>query len=611
MILVLVPVIFELLFLSTLALFLVKAEDEFENLRNVKEQILRMHRGEWIVARGLLSVSRGRKTPLNEHQKDITTFTKFLNEPPIDHKKIRGFPELLTVAKLYEEGRASLKSMTREARAIVFNESLSEEERLRQFDSYIKRNKPAFMEVLLESQPLTTQVNEIEKRTNEEERENVAQFRIFLAVFVIFGLGASLLLSLFLAQLFLKDVLRRLEHIASNASLIASWKPLPPVQHGDDEIAQLDRVLHTTSGVLEYARLKELAILDNAASVICSLDERLKFVDVNVTATRFWNYEPEDLLGLSLLSIIHADTVSDTREKFEEIARGEGRGEIENLLRRKDKSYLNCLWKIAWSPEKQLYYCVIHDVTEQRAAERLKQHIISIVSHDLRAPLTAIGINFDILLSGKLSEEIPSVTTEIQRAESNRSRLMELVKDLLELEKFGVGKSTLEKTCVSAAYICDESKEALGGLATQANVTIRGPSGDAAVDGDETKLIQVMNNLLSNAIKYSPPHSVVTLAVTTDGAMVKVSVSDQGPGIPLEEQSLIFDKFHQSRSGANSDQRSSINNWKSTGLGLAIVDAIVTAHGGECGVKSAAGSGSTFWITIPEFIDPEEAPSHA
>jgi len=110
--------------------------------------------------------------------------------------------------------------------------------------------------------------------------------------------------------------------------------------------------------------------------------------------------------------------------------------------------------------------------------------------------------------------------------------------------------------------------------------------------GDELRLVQAVINLLSNAIKFSPKNGTVTLAIVRSANHVELRIVDEGPGIPQEDANLIFEEFRQSATAKQSSM-------KSTGLGLAIVKAIAEAHGGEVGVDSEVGKGSTFWIRIP------------
>ncbi|HEY9719922.1 MAG TPA: HAMP domain-containing sensor histidine kinase, partial [Trichormus sp.] len=261
-------------------------------------------------------------------------------------------------------------------------------------------------------------------------------------------------------------------------------------------------------------------------------------------------------------------------------------------VRRQDGTLKNCRWIVRWSSTDNLFFCVVHDVTALRAVQKLKQNFLAIVSHDLRTPLTSVGISLEILRSGKRGPLPQSVSSLVERAHRSSSRLADLVNELLELEKLEAGKLLLETANVSAADICEEAKSGLSTMAKMADVQLEGPEEDVILVADGARVEQVMINLLSNAIKFSPRHSCVTITLTIEGDHAVFRVTDEGPGVPPDQRSIIFERFCQSPTVPNLAL-------KSTGLGLAIVKAIVEAHDGVVGLDSELGQGSTFWFKLP------------
>ncbi len=169
---------------------------------------------------------------------------------------------------------------------------------------------------------------------------------------------------------------------------------------------------------------------------------------------------------------------------------------------------------------------------------------------------------------------------------------MDLIRDLLDLEKLEAGKVVLDLGAVSSLDVCSAACDSVEFLARSLSVKIVRANKDTVLLGDERRLLRVLINLVSNAIKFSPRGSTVTVSVTDLGSSTEISVSDQGPGIPAEDQELIFEKFRQSST------QSSV---KGTGLGLAIAKLIVEGHNGFIGVKSVLQQGSTFYIRIANF----------
>jgi PAS domain S-box-containing protein len=361
---------------------------------------------------------------------------------------------------------------------------------------------------------------------------------------------------------------------------------------GTDEIAELDAALRSASVKLSEARARQAVVLDNSADVICSLDARLKFSAVGQASHKLWQYSPDELLGQSVLNIISPDTAGSTSEMFAMIRDSGEEGKLENVILRSSGSPRNAVWSVSWSAERKQYFCVVHDVTELRTIEKLKQHFLSVASHDLRAPLTSVTLNVSIVTESLADQISPEAKRELERVQTSAQRLSSLVNELLELDKLEAGKLGLELGRVGVSDACEAAKALLFGLARQSKVTLDGPSGDAVVRAEEKRLVQIITNLLSNAIKFSPEGGVVSLSVEVEDGQAEIRISDQGPGIAPSECAMIFEKFSQVRSAGGTAQ-------KGTGLGLAVVKALVDSHGGTVGVGSVLGNGSTFWVRLP------------
>jgi signal transduction histidine kinase len=178
------------------------------------------------------------------------------------------------------------------------------------------------------------------------------------------------------------------------------------------------------------------------------------------------------------------------------------------------------------------------------------------------------------------------------------TRLAELIRDVLDTSRIEAGTFSYAFTDVDVGDVVKEvvaaSSVEQDDVRVRADVEGKLPS----VRGDRTRLRQVVQNLVDNAVKYSPAGGDVRVAASADNGLVRVDVRDQGPGIPLEDQRLIFEKF--GRSGATGPGK------PGTGLGLFIAHSIAEAHGGSLEVESAPGAGATFTLALPV-----ESGSHA
>ena len=182
----------------------------------------------------------------------------------------------------------------------------------------------------------------------------------------------------------------------------------------------------------------------------------------------------------------------------------------------------------------------------------------------------------------------------LEIAQSNCERLVLLINDILDIEKFSAGQMRFEMRPVSLASVVLQAVEANEGYARRLNARIElGPiPADWTVDVDPERLIQVLTNLLSNAAKYSPPGGTVRVWCERLGDALRISVRDDGPGIPEEFRARIFEKFSQADASATREKGG-------TGLGLHIARRFIEHMHGRIGFESEAGAGSTFWVELP------------
>jgi PAS domain S-box-containing protein len=236
----------------------------------------------------------------------------------------------------------------------------------------------------------------------------------------------------------------------------------------------------------------------------------------------------------------------------------------------------------------------VTDISEQKRVERLKNEFISTVSHELRTPLTSIRGALGLIAGGVAGALPVKAKSMVDIAKKNCERLVRLVSDILDIEKIESGKMTFDIRPVEFAPILDQSVEANRTYAQSMGVTIdldNAPAG-VRVLADADRLMQVVTNLLSNAAKFSPAGRSVQVRVAAYGDNLRVSVKDEGPGIPDEFRSRIFQKFAQADA---SDGRAK----QGTGLGLSICRAIVERMGGRIGFETGRGLGTTFYFDIP------------
>jgi signal transduction histidine kinase/DNA-binding response OmpR family regulator len=243
---------------------------------------------------------------------------------------------------------------------------------------------------------------------------------------------------------------------------------------------------------------------------------------------------------------------------------------------------------------RRMFIGVVRDISERMEVERLKAGFVSTVSHELRTPLTSISGSLGLLAGGIAGELPPKATRLIDIAKLNSERLVRLINDILDLEKAESGRLEfrLEPHRVKqiVLHAIDLNRAYAQGFGVSIELDPR--SDEASVLVDRDRLVQVLTNLLSNAAKFSPSGGAITVQISNENDGVCIAVTDQGPGIPEEFQTRIFQKFAQADS---SDSRAK----GGTGLGLSIAKTIVERLGGSIDFESPAGKGATFKIHLP------------
>lgn len=228
-----------------------------------------------------------------------------------------------------------------------------------------------------------------------------------------------------------------------------------------------------------------------------------------------------------------------------------------------------------------------------REASQRRDDFTSMISHDLRSPLTSIKIILSMARSGSYGNLNEGGQRRIENAENSIDRLIGMVNQLLDAEKLEAGLFQLSLEKCGLMEVLYPAVEAVRGMAEAKQVELIFKCQDEPVEADVERLSQVVQNLLSNAIKFTPKWGKITLKSEEYKDCYRILVIDTGSGIKEEYLPKVFDRFQQV-------PQDSPQNKGGTGLGLAICKGIVEAHGGEIGVESLEGKGSTFWFTLPK-----------
>ncbi len=236
---------------------------------------------------------------------------------------------------------------------------------------------------------------------------------------------------------------------------------------------------------------------------------------------------------------------------------------------------------------------VFHDMTRIRELESTRKEFVANVSHELRTPLSLIKGYVETLLDG--AKDDPAVALRfLHTIARHTDRLTYLIEDLLTISRLESGAAVHNPQPVPLFELASRTVEDLASRASERRMELRNeipPQLTARVDSDRVQ--QVFFNLIDNALKYGRPETPITLgARQLSPGFLEAWVRDEGPGIPLDAQARVFERFFRVDKNRSREQGG-------TGLGLAIVKHIIQSHGGEVRVQSEPGRGATFYFTVP------------
>ena len=356
------------------------------------------------------------------------------------------------------------------------------------------------------------------------------------------------------------------------------------------------------------------AILTCLAEGICQLDVDGKIVYINSAAQQILRYEEAELIGHHMHEKVHY-VMPDGHERSKEdcpllrvIKEGKSCRVSEDWFVRKDQSLVPVEYvssPLILDGKNNGAVVAFQDITLRKEAENRVSEFYSTVSHELRTPLTSIRGALRLMEAGKGGELSARGKQLIGLGRQECDRLVRLVNDILDIRKIEAGKMELSLAKVSIKPLVDRSIENLRALAEEHHVKLAQEGiYDLELACDKDRVTQILTNLISNAIKFSPDDGTVTVAMSVKENFLKIMVRDTGAGISSANQKKLFRVFQQVDS---SDSRPK----GGTGLGLAICKALAEQHGGQVGVESKEGEGSTFWFTLPVDTVTMEVPAIA
>lgn len=427
----------------------------------------------------------------------------------------------------------------------------------------------------------------------EKVFKQIEEINRILAGAAAVSLTITIIIGIFIAQTFTRPI----SDMRRQAQAMAKGNYSRKVRvYGNDEMGQLAIAFnHLTNQLLESQstteaeRRKLASVLENMTDGVISTDRKGRVNLINDSALGMLRMTSDLVLNRPINNILGIEkeySFEDLVEMRESIPLDFSTENEPSILRatfsvtQRETGFVNGL------------ITVLHDNTEQEKIEMERREFVSNVSHELRTPLTTMRSYLEALAEGAWrNEDIAPAFLNVTQTETER--MIRLVNDLLKLSRMDSNEYELNTEWVDFNTFFNSIIDRFEFSKSQ-EVSFRRivPPIDLFVEIDTDKLTQVIDNIISNALKYSPDGGIVRFNVAVLDNSIRVSISDEGLGIPAANVNRIFDRFFRS-------DKARSRAMGGTGLGLAIAKEMISAHGGKIWANSVEGEGTTIFFTLP------------
>ena len=343
---------------------------------------------------------------------------------------------------------------------------------------------------------------------------------------------------------------------------------------------------------VESMQQKELLLFDYCPHILCELSEDGRILALNRNAGRAWGYETAELLNTKLEDLLmHGkDKFAASLERCQRQTRPEN-VEISTMSKLGKTVHLN--WRNEWSASARVYFCIAEDISIQVEYERLKSEMSTMITHDLRAPISGLVFWTDNMLTGCYGALNEDAEFSLKQSKINLQSVLRLLDNLLAVDKLDSGGFKPNKTRVRVQDCFKLVLNQFGEWAKEAELKFEIQADEEIIaQGDLDQINRILTNFCSNAIKWSPAGTTVVLRASIQGDFAVLEVADSGPGISDEMRETLFQRWVMYGVSRTSTTASS-------GIGLYIAKRFAELQGGTCGARNGENGGSVFWFTLP------------
>lgn len=335
---------------------------------------------------------------------------------------------------------------------------------------------------------------------------------------------------------------------------------------------------------------RQQTVLGGMIEGVLAVDSQQRVLFANQAAGKLFGFDPSSVVDQPLIKVVRSNALQKIVQRTietKELSQGEVEwlgGAIRQLQVHATPLSRN---------QSAGVVLVLHDISELKRLEGMRQEFIANVSHELKTPLTSIKAYTETLLRGAMDDQ-EHARKFLARIEDQADRLNDLIFDMLSLARIESGRSTLEIAEVSVMDAVRHCLAEYESRAEQAQVTLSNqvPPTDLRLLADEEAVQQIIGNLVDNAIKYTPAGGVVAVGARLEGRLAVVTVADTGSGIAPQHHQRLFERFYRV-------DRARSRELGGTGLGLSIVKHLCQVMGGAVEVESEMNKGSVFSVRLP------------
>ena len=471
------------------------------------------------------------------------------------------------------------------------------------FRFYNKNVVGTFVNLRTELKKITT-INEVAMVNGKLKVNDSAQKSMYIIMILsILGILTGFIIASFLTNKFLRPLYILKEtmevitegHIKQEISVISNDEIGSLTLEFNKMISRLIKFEQSTKGKLLEEKNRSIAIVKSISDPLIVLDTDYSVMLINPACEIFFDTLEKDIIGKHFLEAIRNKDVFD---------------HILKIYSSKDEKYIPNIISVS-TKEKDFYFDTIvtkvkneefqvtglvvlfQNVTKLKKLEKTKSEFVSVISHELKTPLTSIMMGTSLIKNEGLGKLSPKQLEVVETIEDDTERLSTLVNDIIQLSKIESDSAMFQIVPCSIFGIVENCIRAFAEIITVKDINLYSEVNETLpkILGDCEKISWVINNLISNAIKYTNAGDYITVNASVKNMFMYIIVKDTGTGIPEEYTEKIFDKFVK------------VNSYSSevsgTGLGLAIAKEIVEIHKGSIWCESSLDEGSTFTFTLP------------